>query len=334
MRALQLWHPLFLFYALVIYVFASAIWWTSLHLKNNETIFQNQLVILEMKHHQNPPLNNATIKETSVYQDLLQKKQRKNKMILGESLVFLFIMALGSYQVHQGLRKEMQLSKQQHNFLLSITHELKSPLAAIKLAIETLQNRPLPEEKKARMYHNALGDVERLKVLVDNLLLAAHLENDTAFFTSENQNLSDITADIAYNFCEKYEHLRHFDISISEDIYYTCDLNAYASILSNLIENAIKYSLKEDKIGISLKMNEHNNTICLAISDTGLGIPDKEKAKVFQKFYRIGSENTRSTKGTGLGLFIVYQLVQKLQAQIRISDNTPKGSVFSIFFPK
>ncbi|MCY7409311.1 MAG: sensor histidine kinase [Chitinophagales bacterium] len=103
-------------------------------------------------------------------------------------------------------------------------------------------------------------------------------------------------------------------------------------MITNLIENAIKYSTDQSKIRIDLK--EVNEKVVLKIADDGLGIPDSEKKKVFQKFYRIGQEETRKTKGTGLGLFIVEKIMALHKGNVSVSDNLPRGSIFEVTLPK
>ena len=106
----------------------------------------------------------------------------------------------------------------------------------------------------------------------------------------------------------------------------------FTSVVINLIENAIKYSSAGGSVDISLQ--ENGNDIILQVKDEGYGIPDSEKKKVFEKFYRVGNEDTRKTKGTGLGLFIVSRFVEIYKGKIDLLDNTPKGTVFSLSFPK
>src|SRR5699024_6312475 len=100
---------------------------------------------------------------------------------------------------------------------------------------------------------------------------------------------------------------------------------------SNIIENAIKYAPKGSEIVISLE--EKNHTVLLQFKDEGEGIPDKEKNKIFNRFYRIGNENTRSSKGTGLGLFLTKKIILQHDGQIHVMNNTPKGSIFEISLP-
>ena len=111
---------------------------------------------------------------------------------------------------------------------------------------------------------------------------------------------------------------------------FNCDEIAIKSIILNLLENAIKYS--DENPDISIVLSSDQQQILMKISDKGIGISDKEKELVFNKFYRSGSEETRKTKGTGLGLFIVKYLVNQHFGKISIYDNQPKGSIFEIKF--
>ncbi len=266
------------------------------------------------------------------YKALQEKLKKQNMMILGEGFIFFILLFLGTYKIHAGFRKELTLNRQQRNFLLSITHELKSPIASIKLSLQTMFNRKLDKNQQERLLQNSLKDTERLQNLVNNLLLAAKLDNQTVTFAYEQHNLSNLLQQIAEKFTINGAIKRHFHLDIEPQIFIKGDRTALSSIFHNLIENAIKYSSNHDDILV--KAFIQNNQTIVEISDTGIGIPDKEKKKVFKKFYRIGNEDTRKTKGTGLGLFIVRELVELHSGYITLKDHEPKGTTFQITFPK
>jgi signal transduction histidine kinase len=113
-------------------------------------------------------------------------------------------------------------------------------------------------------------------------------------------------------------------------IFLNGDKFALTSVLTNLIENAIKYSPPCAEIKISLK--QKGDQISFIVADSGIGIDDQEKSRIFEKFYRVGSEETRKTKGTGLGLFIVKQVLDKHQATIKVKNNNPSGTIFEVIF--
>jgi len=319
------------FYVLVLYIFASFTWWATLHVKKNKQIFQDKVRIMELEFDKEG-LDRSLIPQTKAYQTIEDKLEGQNWMILGEGLVFLILLAVGTWKIHAGFQKELMLNRQQRNFLLSITHELKSPIAGIKLALQTLLSREIPPNKQRQLMGNSLRDANRLQNLVDNLLMAAKLENETVTFAKEEQNLTDLLGNIYGPLKGQFGHIRRFEKNIEPDLYIAGDKTALVSIFTNLIENAVKYSEKGDDI--KLWAAREKEGIKVKVQDTGIGIGEKERKRVFQKFYRIGNEDTRTTKGTGLGLFIVKELVERHKGRIQVKENQPKGSVFVVSFPK
>ena len=254
-------------------------------------------------------------------------------MIIGEALVFFIILFFGSYKIHAGLRRDAEISNQQRNFLLSITHELKSPIAGIKLSLQTLYNRQLERTPQLRLLSNSIKDTERLQNLVENILLAAKLETDQGnLLVNDEINLSNLIEDTVQKFSTNFNLSDRIVTSISSDIYVHGDAIALVSMITNLLENAVKYSAAQVPIQVSLQYSV-NKMAQIVVADQGIGIADTEKKKIFTKFYRIGNEDTRKTKGTGLGLFIIKQLVELHHGSIEVTDNTPNGTIFTIELP-
>lgn len=252
-------------------------------------------------------------------------------MIITEGGVFILLLLLGLLRVRKVFLREMELAAQQRNFLLSITHELKSPLATIKLSLQTLTKRKLEPEQSEKLIGNSLLDLDRLESLVDNILFAAKIEREEPGLSSDEINISEIVRSVA----DRFSHNKK-EIVISEeiknDVYLNADTLAFTSVVINLIENAIKYSPEQTEIKVTLIEDEENTL--LSIADNGIGISDEDKNKVFEKFYRVGNEDTRKTKGTGLGLYIVKRVVEIFNGEISIADNSPKGTVFNLRFAK
>jgi signal transduction histidine kinase len=253
--------------------------------------------------------------------------RNKWMMILGEGSVFLLLLLLGIVQTQRAFRKEIALSDQQKNFLLAVTHELKSPIASAKLHLQTLKKHDLDKEKQLQLLDTAINDNERLNQLVDKILLTSRFDSGNYKLHKQDIDVGSlIESIIASSAAGKKTHNIVFDIP--KGIIFPVDQLAFSSIVQNLIENAQKYSPEGSPITVNLKKSD--KTLFLSVSDNGIGIPDKEKGKVFKKFYRSGSEETRNTKGTGLGLFIVKYLVEKHNGKIAIKDNHPKGSIFEV----
>ena len=274
----------------------------------------------------------ADFRQTDLYADMERRLDRQQYMILGEALILVVLFLTGLVVLYRNLSKEISAAEQQRNFLLSITHELKSPLAGIRLILETFQRRKeLKPELQEKLATNALAETDRLTALVNDLLLSAKLENSYQL-NQEEVALGDLIQDAADRVAMKYPGA-NLHVDIEPDVApVRGDRMGLMSVAVNLLENAAKYSQPNPVIHTSLQKGGAEELIW-EVSDNGIGIPDKEKRKVFSKFYRVGSEDTRTTKGTGLGLFIVRQLIDLHGGQLELSDNLDGGTVFRIFLP-
>ncbi len=284
---------LVIFYALIIYALAQLIWWGY------------QLVSLQHK---------------------------KIGMILSEGSMFVIVLSFGAYYLHRSINKEQRLQEQKKNFLLSVTHELKSPLASIKLLLQTIQKRDLTKAQIQDFIGKSLLDIERLDDMVENMLLASKIDNRSYSFPKANFSLSVLVDSIVNRLqltkCDG--NMKIINAEIEPKVEFTGDKFALTSVVTNLIENAIKYSGPCEPVDVKLYQKE--GKIHLQVADHGIGISDEEKSRIFDKFYRVGSEDTRNTKGTGLGLYIVKQVLDKHEASIRVKDNRPVGSIFEVVF--
>ncbi len=276
-------------------------------------------------------LKGETLEEVVLNGNTLNEKLHKRWiMISGEGIVFIGVLLLGIFQIRKTFKREAELSQQQQNFLLSVTHELKSPIASTKLQLQTLQKHELNREKQKEILANAINDTDRLNNLVENMLLAAKIENSVYLLHKENYNLSEYITEGMNQTIESFHYQQKVELDIEPNIYMDIDRTNFPSIILNLVENAVKYSPEDSTIVVSLK--KQNQKIILSVADQGIGISDKEKGTVFQRFYRSGNEETRKTNGTGLGLYIVDYLVKQHNGIITVKNNTPKGSVFEVVF--
>lgn len=315
--------PIFWFYLLVAYVILQFFWWSYSMVKLNNEIYylKTELNLLKGESLDDVVVNGNKLNE---------KLHKRWIMISGEGLVFIGILFVGIFQIRRTFNKEEELSKQQQNFLLSVTHELKSPIASAKLQLQTLQKHELDREKQKEILANAINDTDRLNYLVEDILLAAKIENNYYTLHKENCNLSEYLNDEMEQSFKAFSNKQKVLMNIDPEIYMDLDRTSFHSIILNLFENAIKYSPEDSTITICLK--KQNQKIMLSVADQGEGISDKEKRNIFQKFYRVGNEETRKTKGTGLGLFIVNYLVKQHGGIISVKNNSPKGSVFEVVF--
>ena len=252
-------------------------------------------------------------------------------MVVGEGFVFLTFLLGGIFIMQRTIRKEIKLIRQQRNFLLSITHELKTPISAIKLGIQTLQKRKdLSPEQRGPLEKTALDNTERLHNLIDNVLLATRIESGQHPLYLNPTDLSAKTAQLCKDLEIALDKSGMIQTDIHPGIIVNLDGNAYDSILVNLIENAFKYG-EGKPVEVSLKSSA--GKALLSVQDGGRGIPTQERNKVFDKFYRMGNEETRSKKGTGLGLFIVKELSALHGGKVSIDKGVSGGACFSVSLP-
>lgn len=315
--------PIIILSVLGVYVVFQFIWWAFLLVDLNDEVYHHKI---ESLYYANIPTND---KEKEI--NLFEKKIKQRRwMVIGEGAVFLSLLGWGLIVTGRSFRKEMFLARQQRNFLLSITHEFKSPLASIKLYLQTLLRHDLEANRTEQFINNAIRDTERLNTLVENALLANLIDYQGYNFNKEDFNFSAFLRLTIQKFQQVPEN-RKVETQIEEGLHLYADKNAMSILVINLLENAQKYSPSDQPVAV--KFFHEKEVVKLQVEDHGIGIPDSEKEKIFTKFYRIGSEETRKSKGTGLGLFICKYIVDKHEGTINVSDNHPKGTVFTLTFP-
>ena len=197
----------------------------------------------------------------------------------------------------------------------------------MRLQLETMQKRNLSPDQQKQALANAIDDTERLDMLIEKTLMAARIDNGELPLHIEFVNLSEKLKEIMETISRSYPE-RNIITNMQHDIFLRIDPWALNSIFTNLLENAFLYSPADKAVTISLI--SERNTVKLSVADQGIGIPDKEKKKIFQKFYR--SDSTRGYKGTGLGLFLVDYFVKMHNGKITVKDNIPQGSIVEIAF--
>lgn len=307
------------YWVLLLYILSALLWWFIA--LNHQNDAMTALKLQEISPHDPGYLNKVA--------DILQEKNRKTAQYIGEGLTFLAMILIGAAYVYRATRRQIRLSQQQQNFMMAVTHELKTPIAVAQLNLETLQKRKLEPAVQEKLLGNTLQETNRLNTLCNNILFTAQLESGHYTASPQKINLSNL-AETAVK-----EAISHFP---GRTILSQIDNNAYIMgeplllqmLLNNLIENAIKYSPKNRPITIQL--TTHSTQVTVAVIDEGAGVPSEEKKKIFQKFYRTGDENVRSTKGTGLGLYLCRKIAQQHHAVIQVLDNLPKGSIFKVIF--
>lgn len=310
---------------LLTYIVAALVFWGfSLNRKSVE-IYDQGVAILktEVDSAQYPEMYNSRI------QQLKAKLSTDEKQYLGEGSTFLLVILIGAAVVYSSFRRSIRLSRQQNNFMLSVTHELKSPIAAMKLNLQTMERHKLDEEKKAMLIERCVKEANRLNDLCNNMLIASQMEGRQYVPAREVLQLDELVKSSTKDYAARYPS------RFIENTIETCQLNGDKLLLqmalNNLLENAVKYTPADKPVTISLQLK--NNSAVIQIADNGPGIPDAEKGKVFNKFYRIGNEETRKSKGTGLGLYLTSKIIKQHNGKIAVMDNVPSGCIFEIMLP-
>ena len=263
------------------------------------------------------------------YEKISSFRKREAVKYYAEGIFFFALIIVSAIFVYRTVRRQFKQQQQQQNFMMAITHELKTPIAVARLNLETMQKYTLDPEKQKRLIHTTLEETTRLNFLTNNILVASQLEGGGYNFAKYELDLSDLLKDCVQDFRNRFSD-RQFLEECDPDVDIKGDPLLLQILINNLLENAVKYSPKDSPITAVLKKTD--STIQLEVRDEGPGIPDEEKTKVFNRFYRIGSEATRQTKGTGLGLYLCSRIADDHNADITVTNNLPRGSNFVVRF--
>ncbi len=245
----------------------------------------------------------------------------------------LFLIVLVGVVMYLSLSiKAINLTRRQSNFIDSVTHELKSPIASLKLYLQTMSLRDVSEEQRVKFQKFMMEDVERLDGLISHLLDAGNIEKSRSQIQAGNVDLDELIRGCSETVCARY---RVDESTITLDLK-SCHVAATrvdaVMIFRNLLDNAVKYAGSPPQVHVTLRIERQ--TAIVEISDNGEGIPKDSHRKVFGRFVRVGEELQRKKPGTGLGLYIVRTLVKRLGGNVRVLDRDKRqGTVFEVRIP-
>lgn len=315
----------FIYWMLLLYIISALVWWFISLNRQNTMMRDFEVTTLRTK----IDSTSTSILYQKELQKISQEFKRNTSKYLGEGSIFFLLILVGAAFVYRSLRRQFTMQQQQQNFMMAVTHELKTPISVAKLNLETLQKYDLDPEKRKKIIRTTLDETARLNFLTNNILIASQLEGGGYKSSKEELDLSTLLKDCLQDFKNRFP-----DRKFKEDIEADADVKGDALLLqmmiNNLLENAIKYSPKETTVTAVLK--KYRSGIELQIKDQGLGIADNEKKKIFSKFYRIGNEATRKTQGTGLGLYLCSKIARGHNADISVTNNEPRGCNFIVIF--
>lgn len=308
-----------IYWVLLLYMIAALLWWF-IALNNQNKAMANMRI---------EQLN----KEDPAYQQKIEiinnLQKRKTAQYIGEGVTFFVLILIGAVFIYRATRKQIKLSQQQQNFMMAVTHELKTPIAITQLNLETLQKRKLEETQQQKLINNTLQEAGRLNTLCNNILLAAQFDAGVYKKLDNWVNLSALVHKAIQQYNNRFPQ-KNITQNISADIQLKGEEILLEMLVNNLLENAIKYTQQQHQIILNLLQKD--NQVILQVIDNGNGIAPEDKKRIFDKFYRSGNEKTRTTKGTGLGLYLCKKIVEIHNGQLTLTDNHPTGSIFTATF--
>lgn len=253
-------------------------------------------------------------------------------------IVFFVVLIFGVVLNTTFLIREIRRNEQHDAFINAVTHELKTPIASIRLYLETLKTREVDEEQRREFYNIMLADSDRLLLTVEQVLRAGRTGMKRRRITNSVINLSEMVQE-----CLELTRVR-YGLSESALIYSASpevssakvsgDVDELRAAFSNLLDNAVKYSDKEVEVSVSVAALD-DKRIAVRVADKGIGIPSAQLKRIFKRFYRVPGRFMARVKGTGLGLFIVHSVVTKHGGRVFAeSAGLGHGSTFTVHLPR
>jgi signal transduction histidine kinase len=231
------------------------------------------------------------------------------------------------------LLKEIHVSQRQANFVDSVTHELKTPIASMKLYLDTLQMRDVDEQQRSRFYAVMNEDLNRLDQLITQLLEIGRLDAIVTNNALHDIEVEPLLRNCAAAVCSQHKQpLERVHFSVQPAVIRGVAL-ALEIVFRNLLDNAVKYGATEPQVDVEVVV-DRNNRVVTRIADNGLGVPADIRKKIFRLFFRGGNELERKKTGTGMGLYIVHTLVRRMKGKVNVYNRDHRsGAVFEVELP-
>ncbi|MCB9170400.1 MAG: HAMP domain-containing histidine kinase [Flavobacteriales bacterium] len=301
------------FGALAVYMVLQSIWWAYLLIRKDREL-ESLIEAFQLR---------------PQYPGAVEGHARKTLlMVLGEGGVFLVLVLIAIVLTYRTIRRELSLARAQRNFLLAVTHELRTPIASAKLQLQTMDRDGLNIEQRGELLHQAVDDLDRLGALTEKVLTALRSAEGRIPLQETLVDLAGLLGDRVAK-ASGGPHAVHYTGPTHAMI--RTDPLAVTSIVDNLVENAIKYGPREGVVELELMILTDRWEI--QVCDRGTGVAPEERERIFTLFHRGGPEETRGATGTGLGLYIARQLARRLGGDLYYRDRAGGGSIFAASFP-
>ena len=250
--------------------------------------------------------------------------------IIGLSLILLA--ATGMSMLFRYLNVQFNLARLYDIFIANITHELKTPISSMQISMDTLKKKNLDDTTRDKFLSNIENDTKKLKNLIDNVLVVSRLEQKMQIFDCRVRNAQVLFEQLIEKIKNENDLVLIFKSDIPEDLEMVVDENALLVIFKNLVDNSIKYSVENTQVSISV--SQYKKWISIICQDNGVGIPKKMRGKIFKKFYRGANKDLPNVKGTGLGLYLVKEIMKFHGGNIKIvNSENENGTKFQMLIP-
>jgi len=274
--------------------------------------------------------------------EILYARQTQRTLLFGTLIVISAIAAvLGLLAAWRSFRRQQELNDLKTNFVSSVSHELRAPIASVRLMAENLERGKIPDAgKQGEYFRFIVQECRRLSSLIENVLDFSRIEQGRKQYEFEPTHLVALT-ETTVKLMEPYAAEKGVNLKweTSSAVNGTANLEldidgrALQQALVNLIDNAVKHSPKGETVTVEIHLTADRNAVGLSVADHGPGIPPAEREKIFERFYRLGSELRRETQGVGIGLSVVKHIVEAHGGKVLIESEVGQGSRFTIALP-
>ena len=301
---------------LVIFLIANVIWW---------------FILMERVTDEKIQMSQELGASAEVIEQIYEQESSRRRMIILEGVVFFLFLLAGLWMIYRTLVKQRELRQQQENFMMAITHELKTPLASINLYVDSLLAPEIAEQEKQNILPKIKHDVYRLKRQIENVLEVARHHGLTERSSYESFNLSQLLSQRLDTLKKFYPNVNYkLKADIEEKVRIYGDRRALGKAIDLILENSLVHNEGRD-IEIAVELSLSNNIISLNIGDNGCGVDKDELTSIFDQFYRAGPELTRPSYGTGLGLYIAREIINSHGGSISVTSEGPsRGITFTV----
>jgi len=319
-----------IYWLLLFYIVAALVWWFISLEKQNKQLSTIRYNALQLKR------NSFSAAEYTEQSGLIEKESNKNTAkYIAEGTTFFILILIGAGFVYRSVRRQFRLQQQQQNFMMAVTHELKTPIATISVALDAINNpKILNDKERIRFYSGIIGN--------ENKRMNAHVENilQMALVDKENFELNEQLLDVHEIILRVVDPVRmqigsrngRLNLQLNADnAFVVADEIHLTNVIYNLIDNAIKYSPQGPDI--TIRTENAKSGVMISFEDKGIGMSTDTQRKIFEKFYREENGNIHNVKGFGLGLAYVKTIVKKHGGHIRVRSELGAGSQFTVYLP-